>query len=257
MGMDLPYVKARGTRIVYRFTGNDLRFESEDLKVNPYSFYRYGYENPFDEDMQRRYVGYLKEYVDQFVVQDPELQQFMPAAKIIPRSLRLEEWPDVGIERTDRPLVVHASTNYLVKGTTIIGKAVEELKDEGLKFDFKLLEKMSHDEVKAWVAKADICVDNLHQGCLCVFAMEGMAMSKPVMIYLRDDLYRPVFGEVPVENCNPDNFKEKLRGLITDFDRRAELAGQGRAYLDRHHRTPVVSENGWRPFTATCCNRNP
>lgn len=241
MGLDLPLIKTRGKRILYRFTGNDVRFSSQDMEVNPYSFFHYGYKNKFDESRQRLYVEYLKEYVDKFLVQDPELLQFIPEAEIVPRCLILDEWPNIGITKNDKPLVVHTSTNDLIKGTNFIQKAVDELQSEGLQFEFKIIRGLPHIEAIEWYKKSDICIDNLHQGCLCVFALEAMALGKPTMIYINENVYKP-YPEIPIENVNPDNIKEKLRELIKDYDRRQELSIKGRIFVEEHHDSRKVSK---------------
>src|SRR5262249_39414441 len=87
MGLDLPLLKAREKKIVYRFTGNDVRTKSRALEKEPFTFYRYGFEMPYDDEKIDAYVDFLREYVDQFVVQDPELRQYVPEATIVPRAL--------------------------------------------------------------------------------------------------------------------------------------------------------------------------
>ena len=122
MGADLPFIKLRGRKIVYRFTGMDLRDPVIDLRDNPYSPWRYGYTatTPEDDVIRRAYLDHLQCYVDQFLVQDPELGQYMPNAKIVPRALQLENWPHAGLEPTDKPIVVHGPSNQAVKGTEFI-----------------------------------------------------------------------------------------------------------------------------------------
>ena len=242
MGIDIMMLKARGKKIIYRFTGNDARLPSVDKAVNPYSFFKYGYDSPHDENKMRRYIDFLRQYVDQFVVQDPELAQFIPEATVIPRALSLDEWHNVGLVNSERPLVLHASTNDQLKGTAFIEKAVQELENEGLEFDYEKVSNLSHDEAVARYRRADICIDNLHQGCLTVFAMEAMALGKATMNYIREDLYQPMYGEVPVENVNPDNVKEKLRKLITDRSRRIELSEQGRRFIEQHFDVDNVAQ---------------
>jgi len=242
MGMDIALIKARGKKVIYRFTGNDIRYPSLDKEVNPYSFYNYGYESPYDETDLRRYVEYLRAHVDQFVVQDPELQQFIPEATVVPRCLKLEDWPNVGLQNDKHPVVVHASTNDMLKGTRFIEQAVAELQDEGLKFRYTKVSNLMHSDAIKIYKGADICIDNLHQGCLTVFAMECMALGKATMNYIRDDLYKPAYGNVPVENVNPDNIKDKLRLLITDLEHRKELSIQGRHFIETHFDVKNVAE---------------
>jgi hypothetical protein len=45
------------------------------------------------------------------MVQGPEMAQFHPEAEIIPRALDLTKWGYIGVQRKERPLLVHAPAN--------------------------------------------------------------------------------------------------------------------------------------------------
>lgn len=237
MGLDLPFIKLRGRKIVYRFTGMDLRDPKQDLASNPHSPFRHGFVAASEEDepIRRAYIDFLRCHVDQFVVQDPEMAQYMPDARIIPRALNLDNWRHVGVEANERPLVVHGPSNPSVKGTKYILEACERLKDEGLNFDLKLITGMAHKEAVGWYRKADIVVDQILIGAYGVLAMEAMALGKPVICYVREDLFEPVYGKMPILNANPDNIGDVIRNAVTDFEMRRELGAKGRAFVERHH----------------------
>lgn len=242
-GLDLPLIKARGeSKIIHRFTGYDLRLKSWDKAVNPYSAFNYKFDGFFDENTQKEYISFLREYVDLFLVQDPELKQFMPEAEILPRALDLDEWQYVGIEKTDCPLVVHAPTNKSCKGSEFVFKAIEVLKDEGLKFNFQTIQNMSHDKAREMYRKADIIIDQLLIGATGVLTLEGWALGKPVVVYLREDLFKPFYGEVPAANANPDTITNVLRDLIKDHDWRQELSQKGRKTVEKFHDSKIVSQ---------------
>jgi glycosyltransferase involved in cell wall biosynthesis len=242
-GFDIPLLKARGKKVLFRFSGFDLRLPSKDKKVNPYSPFKYGYTHKFDEKRQQLFLDFLSEHVDQFLVQDPELQQFCPEAKLIPRALDLTEWNYVGIEKNDTPLVVHAPSNEAYKGTEFVLKAIEELQSESVNFDFKLITNMSHNEAKSWYEKADIVVDQLLIGSTGVLTLEAMALGKPVVLYLREELFSNFYDEIPVANANPDTITSVLRKLIGDYEWRMHLSKVGRkAIEDRHDIKKVIHQ---------------
>lgn len=234
-GLDLPFIKAHGRRIVYRGTGFDLRLRKIQEERNPYNPYRYGFQTVFDDDDQARYLEYLREYVDAFIVQDPEMREYLPEAQVIPRGLELSDWEEVGIERPDRPLVVHAPSKTYLKGTPFVLEAVEQLQEEGLGFNFQLIHGMSHAEAADWFRRADVVVDQLVIGWYGVVTIEALAMGKPVVVYVRDDLARDFNPPLPIANANPDTVKGVLRELISDHGRRLELAETGRAFVEEVH----------------------
>lgn len=243
-GFDVPLIKARGKKVLFRFTGFDLRLPSWDLERNPYSPYRYGFQSPFREEYQRVFLDFLRDYADCLLVQDPELAQFCPEARIIPRALNLSQWPCVGITKTDRPLVVHAPSKDIVKGTPFVLKAIDQLKSDGLAFEFKLIQNMAHKEAQSWYRKADIIVDQLMIGATGVLTLEAWALGKPVVLNLREDLFQPFYrtSDLPVANANPETVYSVLKKLITDYEWREHLSKSGRRTVEAFHNVDNVVE---------------
>jgi len=236
-GMDLPLIKARGRKIAYRFTGYDLRLPSRDLAVNPHSPFRYEQPTLYEEDRVKAYQDFLREYVDRFFVQDPEMAQFWPDATIVPRALDLRQWEYVGLTGKERPLVVHAPTNAAAKGTRFVLAAVEQLKSEGLAFDFRLLSGIPHEEARKVYREADIVVDQLLIGATGVMTLEAWALGKAVVTNLRPDLFEPFYEttDLPVANANPDTIVDVLRATIKDADMRQDLSKRGRTLVEARH----------------------
>lgn len=172
------------------------------------------------------------------------MAQFCPEAEIIPRALNLGEWEPVGVEKSDRPLIVHAPTFDRVKGTSYVLKAIETLQEEGLSFEFKLIQGMPHAKAREWYRKADIIVDQLLIGATGVLTLEGWALGKPVVVYLREDLFEPFYKtrELPVANANPETVTDVLRRLIKDYDERAHLSKAGRKTVEEFHDIDNVIE---------------
>src|SRR5262249_14828715 len=129
---------------------------------NPYSPFGRGFDMPYDEETQLQYLDHLREWVDCFVVQDPEMATFLPEAEIIPRGIDLNEYGFVGAEQSGRrPLVVHAPSHKHLKGTEHVVQAVEELRRRRLRFDFVLIEDMEHAEARQVYERADVVIDQL------------------------------------------------------------------------------------------------
>jgi len=243
-GMDIPLIKSRNKRIAYRFTGYDARLPSRAMPVNKYSPFHYGFKHLYDEDMQKKYLAFLEEYVDQFIVQDPEMGQFAKNAKIVPRALNLTQWIPEYPKPTDMPVVVHAPSKPLIKGTQYVEDAVKALQAEGLKFEYKRIENLSHNEAKDYYKKADIIIDQLLIGATGVLTLEGWALGKPVIVYLREDLFNDFYDtqSLPIGNGNPDNIKETLKQLVEDYDLRLDLGRRGRKLVETYHHLPNVAD---------------
>lgn len=234
-GMDLPFLKARGKRIIFRTTGWDVRLIEEHRARNPHNPFDAGYDLGQDPVLQRGYYDLLVDYVDQFIVQDPEMAEWVPTPRVIPRGIDLSRWSAVGVRPTDRPLVVHAPSQPLVKGTKFMQQALDELAEEGVAFDLKLISGMQHDEARRWYERADVIVDQLHIGWYGVLAVEGLALGKPVVTYVREDLAEASTPALPIANANPETIKDVLRRLLTSWDERRRIAERARPFAEQVH----------------------
>ena len=246
--MDLPFIKLAGPRIAYRFTGYDLRRKSLEMQLNPYSPYRYGYVSSFDDDDQKRYLASIGCYVDQFIVQDAEMQSYCPEARIIPRALDLTEFPIAEPIPNPRPLVIHAPSRRALKGTEFVLQAIDALKEEGLDFDFQLIENLSNTEALERYRQCDIVVDQLLVGWYGVLSMEAMALGKTAIAYIRDDLTGYFRDGMPLLNANPDTIKGVLRTAIKDRELREETGRRGRAFVEEVHDSRVVARSAARLY---------
>lgn len=240
-GLDLPFLKAAGIPVVYRFTGYDLRRPTLEKELNPYSPLLHGYEVNIDEEAQSHYLGHLRQWVDRFVVQDPEMRGYLPEADVIPRGLDLDAFDYVGVEPTARPLIVHAPSSRLIKGTEGVLAAVETLKARGLDFDFRLVERMSHARATEWYRRADVIIDGMRIGWYAVLGVEGMALGKPVVSYIRPDLEDGLGRPLPVVSATLDTLADTLEGLIRDPQRRVEIGRHSRRFAEEVHDVRVVA----------------
>jgi glycosyltransferase involved in cell wall biosynthesis len=143
------------------------------------------------------------------------------------------------------PVIIHAPNHRLLKGTEYLITAVNELNTEGIQCTLKIMEKRPHDEILEELAKADIAADQFLVGAYARFAIEAMTFCKPVLCYLREDLfqYNPIWKECPIINVNPDSLKEGMKRLVLmSSEQRADIGKKGRAYVEKYHSIPYVGE---------------
>ena len=114
--------------------------------------------------------------------------------------------------------------------------AVSRLRDEGLDFDFQLVEGRTQAELREIYERADIVVDQLLVGWYGGLAVEAMALSRPTVAYLRESdlpaLPAEMRSEIPVVRADPDTIYGVLRDLLT--------TRRHRARRDRTTRTGVL-----------------
>lgn len=99
---------------------------------------------------------------------------------------------------------------------------------------------MSHGEASAIYQSADIIVDQLRLGVIGVFTVEGMALGKPVVCFIRPDLWKISEKSLPVANADPDSIEAVLAELVRDLNLRARLGKRAREYFLKTHSSSQV-----------------
>lgn len=148
-----------------------------------------------------------------------------------------------------RPLrVLHAPNHRAIKGTEQILFAVAELEAEGIPIELVLVEKKPNAEVKEAMAECDVVLDQLVIGWYAMFALEGMAMSKPVICYLRDDLVDlylstgAISEPPPLISATQITIKDRLRELALNRGSLGQIGASGHAYAEKYHSLEAIGE---------------
>jgi glycosyltransferase involved in cell wall biosynthesis len=109
-----------------------------------------------------------------------------------------------------------------------------------LDVDLQIVEGLPHDEAFARYRDADIVVDQLNAGWYGLFAIECLALGKPVVTFLHEEAVRrteDAFGvKVPIVNATAETLRARLEELVaTGPDGRAAIGAASRAYAERVH----------------------
>jgi glycosyltransferase involved in cell wall biosynthesis len=241
---DLPYLREKGKKIVMHHRGNDVRFSQKARKgagyTNPYVYTG----NSLPDEAIERNLSIFSKLVDTAIVQDYELYHYVrdyyDKVYVLPRLIDLEKTPSrIPSVRKLIPRIVHAPTDRAFKGSEDIIRTLQQLQREA-KFEFVLLERMSHEEAMRQFLQADIVIDQIRCGAYGNVSVEAMAMGKPVVAYLRDDLLAYYPESLPIVSAHPDNLKTKLKELIQDAELRRSLGQRGRLYVEEHHDARLV-----------------
>lgn len=241
---DLMLLRLHGKKVYFHFRGQEIRLASVFRERNPFHYaddgssYLFSIMPDASKILLREAVTSLCDGV--FVV-DEELQTYAPQARIVPRALDARAWEHVGVGDNAVPVIVHAPSRRGVKGTRDVLAALDGLRAEGVQFELRLVENVTNEEAKAIYRGADIIVDQLRIGWYGVLAVEAFALGKPVVAYIRDDLWEEHGDRLPVWNANPLNIKERLRELIGDLTARRRLAAAARSHFDQVHAAAAVA----------------
>jgi glycosyltransferase involved in cell wall biosynthesis len=164
-------------------------------------------------------------------------------------AIDTDEWKPSSPKNDDpqRPVrILHAPNHRNVKGTRFFITAVDELRAEGEPVELVLLERVENRKIKQVMETVDIVADQLVIGWYAIFALEAMAMGKPLLCYLRADLEDFYInaglverGEIPIVNVCPETVKEVIRELVRDRKRLQELSRRSRSFVVKHHSLPA------------------
>ena len=132
-------------------------------------------------------------------------------------------------------VVVHASNHRHYKGTRHLAAAVQRLRDEGLAIELVLVEGQANDRALEIYRTADVVFDQCLIGFHGFFALEAMALGKPVVCFIRKPEEYLLGGrECPIINARPEQLESTLRQLAGDRSRLRKLGMAGRRYIEEN-----------------------
>ena len=227
LNFDLWLFKLLHKKVFAEFHGSELRDYADAEKVNPYIL-----TQDFVSGLEKRKkkVEKICRYADGVILHDDELIPHLPAnAKnifVVPLRVDLKKFTPCYVPaEKEKICIVHAPSNRKIKGSGQVIEAIEALKKK-YQIEFILVENKSQKEAKEIYEKADIIVDQI---------IEGMALGKPVVTYILDEMKQCLPKELPIVSANPDTIEDVLEQLILDGKRRRELGIAGRKYVENYH----------------------
>lgn len=238
---DLNILARAGKKMVVHHHGSDVRLLSIAKKNNPYVKVK----PEWTEEKIKNNLSILSKYIDHAIVQDYELEgyisNFYKHVHVIPHALNVHAFkPQYPPMNDALPRVVHAPTKRNLKGTEAILTAVNKLKKDGLSFEFTLIEGKDHEETIKFLATADIVIDQLRIGSYGYTSSEAMALGKPVICYIREDLKEKYPKELPIVYADPHTITKVLRNLLNNPEKLRNIGMLGRAYVQKYHDTDKI-----------------
>jgi len=238
--LDVPLLASFGTRLVFHFHGCEVRPRARMLAEHPISACS---ECPVYcvPERQANLLRIARRYGALAIVSTPDLLEAVPEAVHLPVAIDLEAWAARREGAAPAPgfVVLHAPSDRWIKGTRYVEAAVEALRRTHPEVRLELIEREPAARAHARYAAATVAVDQVHLGWYGLFAVEAMALAKPVLTYIRPALDRP---ELPVVRTDRERLAADLEQLYQAPERRAELGAEGLRYVATEHALPVVSQ---------------
>jgi hypothetical protein len=159
---------------------------------------------------------------------------WVPHAEVVPPGIDVASIEPAPPSDRARPVILHAPSSRRRKGTEHVLAAVE-----GLEADLLLVEGLDHREAFERYRQADIVVDQLNAGWYGLFAIECMALGKPVVTFLHDEAKerteRELGVEVPLVSATEETLRARLEPLVADAAERRRIGAASRAYVEQVH----------------------
>ena len=214
--LQFPILRALGKRSVMHYLGSDIRGKTPQ-------------ELAFGRKAGVEIVGSY------------DAIRWVPHAEVVPPGIDVASIAPAPPSDRARPLVLHAPSSRRRKGTEHVLAAVE-----GLDADLVLVEGLDHREAFERYREADIVVDQLNSGWYGLFAIECMALGKPVVTFLHEEpkrrTERELGVEVPIVSATKDDLRARLEPLVADAAERRRIGAASRAYVEQMHDLERVAD---------------
>jgi glycosyltransferase involved in cell wall biosynthesis len=242
---DIKIFRFWGKKTMVIFTGCDIRLPG---KVEKYKW------NPCREctDIYKNFVGCVLETKPDKIKNIEDKFDIIISADEAAGSLSREYTPTlfpVDIERFKytgtnpgkKLRILHAPSHPEYKGTKYVIQAIEKLKTE-FDFDFSIIRDVKAEVLYKEIEKADLIIDQMLVGFYGLFSIESMAMGKPVICYIRQDIADYLPADTPVINADPDTLFEVLKDILKAPEKLNNIGKISREYVEKYHDAKVIAK---------------
>jgi hypothetical protein len=239
---DFKFLKAHGKKVVMIFCGDDARWynsqkqEFESLGLD-YIIYPDDYDHSLKSlNYRLELIRNAEKYADIIYSKREQSQLQIRPFRHFPMTIYGSDYEYKSNAQRVVPRVVHAPSSPIIKGTKHVLEAVENLKNEGVKFDFILLENVPNHKAKEIYGDCDIIIDQLLATGGGRLSTEGLACGKVVMSRMNYKVYDQGFptDSCPIIDVGPKNLQSELKKIILDPELRNDLSSEGPIYVNKY-----------------------
>lgn len=244
--LDLPLYRLLKKPFVMHYHGSDII--QTDLAMHQSLLDKKALIEIFgniNNNNRRKKIQRIEKLAKKTFVVDYPLLTYSPQSIVIRQAINLDAIKYIGCNKLKKNItIIHAPTQRDIKGTSYILKTLHNLKKQ-YPVNISLIENLSNQEALEKYKDADIVIDDILQGPYGMFAMECMAMGKPVLAYVHD---KSPYKNLPIVNVNPKTLEIELIKLINNADLRDELGKLGRDFVRQTHDNTIIASQLYKIY---------
>ncbi|MFS0893282.1 hypothetical protein [Microbacterium sp. 179-I 3D3 NHS] len=239
LAAEIAALRDAGLSVAYICHGTDIRDPAAHARRTPWSPYP---EDPRTAVLQadaEKNLALLRSVPLPTFVSTPDLLDDVPEATWCPvvvdaARFRARRPPLQG----GTPVVMHASSSPVQKGSHLIEPALADLRAAG-RLDYRLITGAAAADMPGIYESADIVLDQFRLGSYGVAACEALAAGRIVVGHVlpgvRDRVREFTGRELPIVEATPDTLREVVTGILDDPQAAARAAEAGPAFVAAVH----------------------
>lgn len=236
--LDAPFYKLLGKKIVMEYLGTDvdlwLGYNGVDWRGRPVDRVK----------LVKRVYRQAKQF-DRQIVCSPVYYEQVDNSVILPLALDLSDYSFHEKQYNVKELTfMHCPTNRMAKKSDYIEAALDRLRREGYKFDYKCVMGVSHAQLKEEFINSDVIIDQLNNWYGTV-SVEAMALGRPVVAGYYPHLcyYDERYLNMPIINANPHNVYYVLKDILDGKYDLKYISHRSREFVEKVHSLDVITNN--------------
>jgi hypothetical protein len=241
--LEYCFLKKRGRKIVAMFVGCDIRQREKAA-----DFFRpvghdfncaYCHRECSAAEKENRAVAALRYCDAVFSSRDQPgylWDKYIPLDGMSSPVIDVDDYAYVfNPDFSNGPVVLHAPTNTVYKGTPFVRQAVTRLKSEGYKFEYVELIGVPNSVVMEQLKRSHIVLNQFFGVMPGLFGVEAMATGNAVLSSATLHLNPDLPPSIPIVPTVGHQIYDNLKQLILEPHRIEPLARASRQYVEEYH----------------------
>jgi hypothetical protein len=237
---EIRSLQQAGLQVAMLTHGSDMRSPRRHARTHRHSPFADGEwaMTPLLEKETARNRALLEEVHTPIFVSTPGMLADVPEGTWLPVVVDASRWSSPPVALEGVPLVLHAPSSPVVKGTNLVEPMLHRLVAEGV-IRYERLEGVLARDMPDRLRDADIVLDQFRIGDYGVAACEAMAAGRVVVgdvdASVRTFVLSQTGRDLPVVQADPESLESVLRDILARRDHYRGIAAAGPPFVAEVH----------------------